>query len=63
MIMQKDMVSPLKKKRNIVIKVQEGLVISQEPKPGTELKEGDTVKVIISKGVEPIPRRKKLSSR
>lgn len=41
-------------------KVQEGLVISQEPKPGTELKEGDTVKVIISKGVEPVPRTEEI---
>lgn len=35
--------------------VEEGLVISQEPKAGTELKEGSTVKVVISKGKEELP--------
>ena len=35
--------------------VAEGLVISQDPKPGTELKKGDKVSVILSKGKEPLP--------
>lgn len=35
--------------------VEEGLVISQDPKAGTELKEGSTVKVVISKGKEELP--------
>lgn len=35
--------------------VSEGLVISQEPRPGTELKKGDRVNVVISKGKEIIP--------
>ncbi|MBT2681308.1 Stk1 family PASTA domain-containing Ser/Thr kinase [Bacillus sp. ISL-35] len=35
--------------------VQEGSVISQEPAPGTELKKGSKVKVVISKGPEQIP--------
>jgi eukaryotic-like serine/threonine-protein kinase len=33
----------------------EGTVISQSPGPNTELKKGDTVKVILSKGKEEIP--------
>lgn len=37
--------------------VTEGNVISQETPPGTQLKKGDTVKVIISKGPEPLPPR------
>ena len=32
--------------------VQEGLVISQEPKSGTEIKKKDTVKIVYSKGPE-----------
>lgn len=56
------------KRHGITIKEQEeyhndvpqGLVISQDPKPGTELKEGDTIKVIISKGVEPLPITKEI---
>ncbi|MBM7715623.1 serine/threonine-protein kinase [Bacillus thermophilus] len=35
--------------------VDAGLVISQEPAAGTELKKGDTVKVVISKGEKEIP--------
>jgi eukaryotic-like serine/threonine-protein kinase len=35
--------------------VPEGLVISQDPAPGTELKKGSTVRVVISKGPEKIP--------
>ncbi|SEM46701.1 serine/threonine protein kinase [Mesobacillus persicus] len=37
--------------------VEEGLVISQEPKAGIELEEGSTVKVVISKGKEELPPR------
>lgn len=35
--------------------VTEGLVISQDPQPGTKLKKGDRVNVVISKGKEVIP--------
>ncbi|MFB7302175.1 Stk1 family PASTA domain-containing Ser/Thr kinase [Heyndrickxia sporothermodurans] len=35
--------------------VKEGLVISQSPKPGTELVKGDKVKVVISKGPKEQP--------
>jgi eukaryotic-like serine/threonine-protein kinase len=35
--------------------VPEGTVIRQSPEPGTELKKGDIVKVILSKGKEEIP--------
>ncbi len=35
--------------------VEKGLVISQEPKAGTELKKGDKVTVILSKGKKEIP--------
>ncbi|MCJ7839596.1 Stk1 family PASTA domain-containing Ser/Thr kinase [Lederbergia sp. NSJ-179] len=35
--------------------VDEGQVISQEPEKGTELSQGDKVKVVISKGKEEIP--------
>jgi eukaryotic-like serine/threonine-protein kinase len=35
--------------------VPEGSVISQEPAPGTELKKGSKIKVVISKGPEQIP--------
>lgn len=35
--------------------VPAGLVISQDPEPGTELKKGDQVTVVISKGPEEIP--------
>lgn len=37
--------------------VPEGNVIRQETPPGTQLKKGDTVKVVISKGPEPLPPR------
>jgi eukaryotic-like serine/threonine-protein kinase len=36
-------------------KIPAGMVISQSPKPGTELKKGDKVSVIISKGKEEKP--------
>lgn len=36
-------------------KIPEGLVISQDPPPGTELKKGDKVTVILSKGKKVIP--------
>ena len=32
--------------------VAKNCVISQDPKPGTQVKKGDTVKLVISKGVE-----------
>lgn len=35
--------------------IPEGTVIRQSPEPGTELKKGDMVKVILSKGKEEIP--------
>ncbi|WP_174733883.1 Stk1 family PASTA domain-containing Ser/Thr kinase [Mesobacillus harenae] len=35
--------------------IGEGLVISQNPEPGTELEKGSTVEVVISKGKEEIP--------
>jgi eukaryotic-like serine/threonine-protein kinase len=35
--------------------IPEGTVIRQSPEPNTELKKGDTVKVILSKGKEEIP--------
>ncbi|WP_053362119.1 Stk1 family PASTA domain-containing Ser/Thr kinase [Bacillus sp. FJAT-27251] len=35
--------------------VERGLVVSQNPQPGTELKEGGKVSVVISKGVQEIP--------
>lgn len=37
--------------------VPEGNVIRMETPPGTQLKKGDTVKVIVSKGPEPLPPR------
>jgi eukaryotic-like serine/threonine-protein kinase len=40
--------------------VPAGLVISQDPKPGTELKPGSKVSVVISKGQEPVPKEKTL---
>lgn len=38
--------------------VPEGTVISQDPQPGTKLKEGDTVNVVLSKGKEEIPPKR-----
>lgn len=40
-------------------KVPKGEVISQYPAPGTQLKKGSTVKVVISKGIEELPKRVK----
>ncbi|RSD28066.1 Stk1 family PASTA domain-containing Ser/Thr kinase [Mesobacillus subterraneus] len=37
--------------------VEKGLVISQDPKPGTELRKGSTVKVVLSMGKEEVPKR------
>jgi len=34
-------------------KVPAGMIISQDPKPGTELEKGDTVTVVVSKGQNP----------
>jgi serine/threonine-protein kinase len=35
--------------------IEKGLVISQDPKAGTELKKGDTVTVVLSKGKKELP--------
>ncbi|WAA10662.1 Stk1 family PASTA domain-containing Ser/Thr kinase [Fervidibacillus albus] len=35
--------------------IPEGYVISQDIEPGTEIKKGDTVNVVMSKGKEPLP--------
>ena len=40
-------------KREYSDSVEKGLVISQFPKPGTPLKEGDKVTIIISDGQKP----------
>ncbi|MEH7882820.1 Stk1 family PASTA domain-containing Ser/Thr kinase [Bacillus sp. JJ1609] len=40
-------------------KVPEGEVISQDPAPGTQLEKGSTVNVVISKGIEELPKRVK----
>ena len=37
--------------------IAEGLVISQDPKPGTALQKGDQVKVVLSKGKKEIPTK------
>lgn len=39
--------------------IQAGSVISQKPEPGTELKPGSKVSVVISKGPEPLPPKEK----
>ena len=38
-----------------------GYIISQDKEPGTELKKGDTVNVVISKGKEPQPVTKNIN--
>ncbi|WP_442599455.1 Stk1 family PASTA domain-containing Ser/Thr kinase [Neobacillus sp. D3-1R] len=38
--------------------IPEGTVIKQDPQPGTKLKEGDTVVVVLSKGKEEIPPKR-----
>ena len=43
------------RQRNTDDTIPKGLVISQNPAAGTELKKGDKVKVVISKGKEAIP--------